>query len=50
MLNDKQKTYAATDAWACVMLYEEYLRLKESGDYTLEIVDDSESEHLDSQS
>ena len=50
VLNDKQKAYAATDAWACVMLYEEYLRLKESGDYTLEIVDDSESEHLDSQS
>ena len=50
VLNDKQKAYAATDAWACVMLYEEYLRLKESGDYTLEIVDDSEPEHLDSQS
>ena len=34
-LTDKQKLYAATDAWACIMLYEEILRLKETGDYTL---------------
>ena len=50
VLSDKQKTYAATDAWACVMLYEEYLRLRASGDYTLEIVDESETEPSDSQS
>lgn len=44
VLNDKQKSYAATDAWACVMLYEEYLRLQSTGDYTLEIVEDPEPE------
>ena len=35
VLTDKQKLYAATDAWACIMLYEEYLRLKQTGDYEL---------------
>ena len=35
ILNDKQKLYAATDAWACVMLYEELMRLEESNDYEL---------------
>ena len=41
-LTDKQKLYAATDAWACIMLYEEILRLKETGDYTL-IPDEEEN-------
>ena len=35
ILNDKQKAYAATDAWACIMLYEELLRLEATGDYCL---------------
>lgn len=35
LLTDKQKNYAATDAWTCVLLYEELLRLEESGDYEL---------------
>lgn len=35
VLNDRQKLYAATDAWACVMLYNELIRLKESKDYEL---------------
>ena len=35
ILSDKQKMYAATDAWACIMIYEEIIRLKESGDYEL---------------
>ena len=35
ILNDKQKQYAATDAWACIMLYEELRRLEETGDYEL---------------
>ena len=35
ILNDKQKQYAATDAWACIMLYEELMRLEETGDYEL---------------
>ena len=38
VLNDKQLLYAATDAWACIRLYEEYVRLKESGEYILEKV------------
>ena len=36
-LNDKQKAYAALDAWACINLYKEILRLKNSGDYVLVI-------------
>jgi ribonuclease D len=35
VLNDHQKGYAATDAWACIMLYEELMRLEQSGDYCL---------------
>lgn len=37
VLSEKQKRYAATDAWACIMLFEEYVRLKETGEYELEI-------------
>ena len=33
-------SYAATDAWACVRLYKEILKLKETGDYSLIIKDD----------
>ena len=35
VLGDKQKTYAATDAWTCILLYEELLRLEQTGDYSL---------------
>ena len=35
ILNDKQKLYAATDAWACIMLYKELQRLEATGDYKL---------------
>ncbi len=35
ILSDKQKQYAATDAWACIMLYEELMRLEETKDYEL---------------
>lgn len=35
VLNDKQKRYAATDAWACIKLYEELMRLEVSHDYDL---------------
>lgn len=38
VLSEKQKAYAATDAWACVMLYKEYLRLKDTNDYELVVV------------
>ncbi len=36
-LTEAQKLYAATDAWACVALYEEMQRLMESGGYELHI-------------
>lgn len=42
VLNDGQKLYAATDAWACIMLYDELERLKESGDYELIKQDDGQ--------
>lgn len=35
ILNDKQKQYAATDAWSCIKLYEEVKRLHETKDYEL---------------
>lgn len=35
VLSDKQKLYAATDAWACIEIYKETIRLKETGDYKL---------------
>ena len=38
ILSVKQQKYAATDAWACIQIFEEYLRLKETKDYELEIV------------
>jgi len=45
ILKDKQKIYAATDAWACIMLYEEFLRLKQTSDYELIKVEDHVQEH-----
>ncbi len=36
VLNDKQKLYAATDAWACLKIYEYVESLKQSGDYVVE--------------
>ncbi len=34
-LKDTQMIYAAIDAWTCVQIYEEVLRLKATGDYEL---------------
>jgi len=42
ILSEKQKKYAATDAWACIMIYKEYLRLKESNDFILKTVQQQE--------
>lgn len=39
VLSDKQMSYAATDAWACIKLYKEILLLKDTGDYSLIIKD-----------
>ena len=46
VLNDKQKIYAATDAWACLKLYEELLRLEKTNDYQLQIVEDELQENI----
>ena len=43
VLNDKQKQYAATDAWSCINLYEEIERLRKTGDYDL-VVSEEERE------
>ncbi|MCR4808338.1 MAG: 3'-5' exonuclease domain-containing protein 2 [Prevotella sp.] len=46
ILNDKQKIYAATDAWACIRIYEEIIKLKQQGNYELIIKEeDSEANH-----
>lgn len=36
LLSDKQKKYAATDAWACILIYEQLLSLQKSHDYELD--------------
>ena len=36
VLSDNQKLYAATDAWACLMIYNKLEELKNSGEYKLE--------------
>ncbi len=47
ILTDKQKVYAATDAWACIMLYEELLRLEQTGDYELiKVVEDVQADTI----
>ena len=43
VLSSKQQDYAATDAWACVKLYEEYVRLKTTKDFFLEKVIEEEN-------
>ena len=44
VLTEKQKLYAATDAWACIMLYDEYIRLRDTGDFILQKVEEPEAE------
>lgn len=39
VLTEAQKRYAATDAWACIQLYEEMQRMKTSHDYELVVRD-----------
>lgn len=46
VLTDKQKMYAATDAWACINLYQEINRLKSTGDYTLIVREEPKEENL----
>ncbi|MCQ2253879.1 MAG: 3'-5' exonuclease domain-containing protein 2 [Bacteroidaceae bacterium] len=40
VLTDAQKRYAATDAWSCIMLYNEIERLKQTGEYELVMVEE----------
>lgn len=35
-LRDSQQIYAATDAWCCIKLYEEFERLKREGNYEID--------------
>ena len=42
--SDKQKLYAATDAWACIQIYKEVVRLKETNDYQLIIQEEDRHE------
>jgi ribonuclease D len=45
ILKDKQKVYAATDAWTCILIYEELLRLEQTGDYELiKVVEDVQTD------
>ena len=39
VLSDKQEEYAAIDAWACINLYDEIMRLMATGDYELKKVE-----------
>ncbi len=49
VLEERQKYYAATDAWACIMIYEELLRLKSTRDYELiKSPEETPQEKLDS--
>ncbi len=41
VLSEAQKLYAATDAWACVRLYEELNELKKNGNWELKEYDES---------
>lgn len=43
VLSDKQRIYAATDAWACINIYKEIIRLKRDKDYQL-IINDEQHE------
>ena len=44
ILTDNQKMYAATDAWACIQIYKEVIRLKETNDYQLIIQEEDKHE------
>lgn len=46
ILTDKQKEYAAIDAWACINLYEEINKLKSTGGYQLVVVKETEPTSL----
>lgn len=44
ILSESQKRYAATDAWACILLYEEMEHLLQTGDF--EVIRDEETQEV----
>ena len=42
-LTPSQQKYAATDAWACIKIYDEFCRLKQTGDYELVMAPEPEA-------
>lgn len=46
-LTESQQRYAATDAWACVKMYNELMRLRTTGDYVIDRVDTVDDEDLE---
>lgn len=46
ILTERQKLYAATDAWTCIMLYEELQRLKATNDYELVTVEEEKKDDV----
>lgn len=47
VFTERQKRYAATDAWACIKLYNEYLQLRATGDYELVVVEEEHTKPED---
>ena len=47
-LSDKQKQYAAIDAWSCIKIYEEILRLKKTGNYHIVEVPEPNGQEMSS--
>jgi len=45
VLSDRQKLYAATDAWACIKLYKEYQKMVNGGHYQLVVTETPETEN-----
>lgn len=41
VLTDRQKLYAATDAWACLMIYNYMEELKRTGNYEIEVIEEN---------
>ena len=46
ILNEKQKLYAATDAWACIKIYNELIWLKQEGNYELVKIEQHDETNL----
>lgn len=42
VLSDKQKMYAAIDAWSCILIYDEIMRLMDTGAYNLVMLPEPE--------